>query len=76
MKSASERQKQRAERARRDIRRIGEQAPKLTESAPGTDMPDEDDAIEIWGRRIGRAIGYMIVIYLIYHLITTYMLAQ
>ena len=35
---------------------------------------DEDDAIEIWGKRIGRGLGAVMVVYLIYHLVTTYVL--
>lgn len=34
----------------------------------------EDDPIELWGKRIGRGLGAVVVVYLIYHLATTYVL--
>ena len=39
---------------------------------PGDDAPD--DPIELWGRRIGRTLGYAFALYLIWHLLSTYVL--
>ena len=33
--------------------------------------PPEDN-IELWGRRIGRTLGYAVAFYLIWHLLSTY----
>lgn len=33
-----------------------------------------DDAVEIWGRRIGRALALVVAIGLLVHLVTTYVL--
>ena len=74
MKPSHERHAEEAAKARRDIERINEQAAKLTEAGPDAGDIDPNDPIEIWGKRIGRTIGYIIVIYLIYHLVTTYAL--
>lgn len=36
--------------------------------------PAEDDEIEIWGKRIGRGLAIIVVIWLVYHLAITYVL--
>lgn len=69
-----------AEKARRDVERMGEQDEKLlgaTERPRPGDVnydpsSDPNDPIEIWGKRIGRSLGYLFAAYLIYHLLTTY----
>lgn len=39
----------------------------------GRDAAEGDD-IELWGKRIGRALAVAVVLILIYHLVTTYVL--
>ncbi|MGI9483851.1 MAG: hypothetical protein ACR2OR_16000 [Hyphomicrobiales bacterium] len=69
-----------AEKARRDVERMSEQEEKLLGPAerarPGEvnydPSTDPNDPIEIWGKRIGRSLGFIFAAYLIYHLLTTY----
>lgn len=35
---------------------------------------DPDDAIEVWGRRIGRGLGLIFALYLVVHLVRTYVI--
>jgi len=37
------------------------------------EFPPDDDPIEIWGRRIGRALAVVACLVLAYHLFTTYL---
>ena len=45
----------------------------LSENAVGTN-PEELDPIEILGKRIGRGLGIIAIIALLYHLVTTYLI--
>ena len=36
------------------------------------DPDDENDWTVVWGKRLGRTIGFGLAIYLIWHLISTY----
>lgn len=59
-------------RAKFDLKRVEQESEKIF--GAGTSDPDgnETDPIDLWGKRIGRAIGYGIVIILIWQLTTTY----
>ena len=59
-------------KARADLKRLHEQSEKLLGARNPDDGIDENDPIELWGKRIDRTIGYVVVMILIYHLTTTY----
>lgn len=57
------------------LKQVDQQSEKITWSTNTTDPGhDENDPIEIWGKRLGRIIGYVFALYLIWHLVTTYVL--
>ena len=62
------------------MRRAGQQAEKLTGGAglpaeeAGAPQEEFNDWPEKWGPRVGRALGYAFALYLIWHLLTTYVL--
>ena len=69
---SSEHHDRRTRQARRDLDRMTEQSEKLM-GAGRSDPPDPaEDRIEIWGRRIGRSLGYIIATGLIIYLLATY----
>ncbi len=68
-----DRQKSDAARAKRDLKRLEEQSEKLINPALDGDV-SPDDPIEKWGRIIGLSFGYIVVVVLLYHLITTYVI--
>ncbi len=68
-----DRQKSDVDKARRDLKRLDEQSEKLINPALDGDV-SPDDPIEKWGRIIGRGLGYIVVVVLLYHLVTTYLL--
>ena len=70
---AHDRQQSKAAKAKRDLKRLEEQSEKLINPALNQDV-NADDGIEKWGRIIGRSAGYIVLIYLVYHLVTTYVL--
>ena len=43
------------------------------DEAPGEAAPD---AVEIWARRVGRGLGYAFALYLLWHLLSTYVLPR
>ena len=56
-----------ARRAQADLRRLGEQSEKLL--ADATEAPAAaEDSVELWGRRLGRGLGYLFTLYLVWHL--------
>ncbi len=66
------------ERVARDSETIGASsmarvANRVSEHFRGADNP-EDDAIEVWGKRIGRLLALLVFAYLAYHVLTTYIL--
>ena len=69
---SSERQARRARQARRDLDRMGEQSEKLMGASHGEPRDAPEDAIELWGRRIGRSLGYVIATVLLVYLLATY----
>lgn len=62
----------RVRQAKADLKHMNEQSEKILGASSADSGPDENDPIEVLGKRIGRGIGYVIVIFLIYHLATTY----
>lgn len=67
----------RARKARDDLRRLDQQNEKIFGAAPRHDPPPEaDDAIEVWAKRSGRALGFLFAAYLIWHLISTYVIPR
>jgi hypothetical protein len=46
---------------------------RLTDHFGGADA-DPDDPIEIWGRRIGRGLGLLFALFLVVHLVRTYVI--
>ncbi len=70
-KSTEQRYRERAKQAKRELKSVLQQSEKLT----GTDYtgePEDGDRIDVLGKRIGRSIGYIIAMLLLYHLATTY----
>ncbi len=74
MTGTSDRQERKARRARADLDRMTQQSEKLLGAGSGAGASEKDDPIEIWGRRIGRTLGFAFAGYLIWHLLTTYIL--
>lgn len=68
-----DRQQSDAAKARRELQALEEQSEKLV-NPPGPEEIDPNDPAEKWGRILGRGLGYVVVIYLLYHLATTYLL--
>ena len=67
------------ERMAREMDRLGQQGEKIIGGGMFPDRgepPGEEDAIEIWGRRIGRGLGLLFALYLVWHLLTTYILTS
>ena len=63
-------------RMARALAALSEQGEKIAGGAgvPGTEEPAPQDWPEVWGRRIGRGLGYLFALYLLWHLLTTYVL--
>ena len=63
------------QRMAREMKRLDEQGEKVL---GGGGLPHEraaeTDWTEVWGRRIGRGLGYGFALYLIWHLLSTYVL--
>ena len=72
--SPADRQAHEAERARRDLDRLGQQSEKLLGAGSSDPSDPTDDPIEILGRRIGRGLGYVIGAVLVVYLLATYVL--
>ncbi len=65
-----------------EMRHTAQQGEKI---AGGAGVPDEDDDRndrepqdwpEVWGPRVGRALGYAFALYLLWHLLSTYVFRQ
>ena len=65
-------QDEQVRRAKADLTRIEQQSEKIFGATPTQSEFGPDDPIEIWGKRIGRTIGYAVALFLIWHLSTTY----
>ena len=60
-----------------EMRRTAEQGEKLTGGAGlprEADTDEPHDWPEVWGPRVGRALGYAFALYLLWHLLTTYIM--
>ena len=58
-----------------EMRRTAEQGEKITGGAgmpEGRDDRQPQDWPEVWGPRVGRALGYAFALYLLWHLLSTY----
>ena len=69
-----EKHEEQVRQAKADLKHLEQQSEKMLGAQPVNREFDENDPIEIWGKRIGRGIGYVVVAYLIYSLVTTYLL--
>ncbi|MEO1161047.1 MAG: hypothetical protein AAFW74_11425 [Pseudomonadota bacterium] len=58
-------------KAQADLKRLGEQSEKLLGTGTVSDEEPEDN-IEVWGKRIGRTVAYMLGAYLIYYFLRRY----
>lgn len=65
-----DRHEERARRARRDLERTREQSEKLFGVQAAPEDGEAEDAAALWGRRIGRALGYIAAAVLILYLIS------
>ncbi len=64
-------------RMARELRRLGEQDGKITGGAGLPDEREEEpDAVEVWARRTGRALGYLFAAWLLWHLFSTYIVPR
>ena len=59
-------------RAKSILKRIEQESEKILGAGTTGSDDDQNDAIDLWGKRIGRGIGYVIVLFLLWHLTTTY----
>ena len=73
--SPADRQAREAEKARRDLDRLGQQSEKLLGAAGSAPPEPTEDRIEILGRRSGRGLGYVIGAVLVIYLLANYVLA-
>ncbi|MGI9372492.1 MAG: hypothetical protein ACR2OJ_08345 [Hyphomicrobiales bacterium] len=63
-----------AKKAQRHFERIREQDERILGDKHSGDEDAINDPVEIWGKRIGRGLGYLFAGYLIYHLFVTYVI--
>ena len=72
-RETDDRREERSRKASGDMKRLDEQSEKLfgagSPPPPGTET---EDPIELWGRRIGRTLGYLIGAGLLVYLLATY----
>ena len=65
-------QDEQVRRAKAALKRVEEQSEKLFGAGPTQMDQKKADKIDLLGKRIGRGIGYALVIFLLWHLTTTY----
>jgi len=65
-----DRHQERARRAHRDVARTRQQSEKLFGAEEVSDEGEAEDAAALWGRRIGRGLGYIVAAILILYLIS------
>jgi len=71
MARKADRNEEAVRKAQADLKRLGEQSEKIL--GTGTVADDEpEDRIEMWGKRIGRSVAYMLGAYLIYYFLRRY----
>jgi hypothetical protein len=68
---SQDRHRQKSDAAKSDLERLQQQSEKIL-GPPPPDTAEDEDRIDVLGRRIGRAIGYLLGAYLLWHLLTTY----
>jgi len=68
---SEDRHREKSEAAKADLRRIQQQSEKIL-GPPAEEEAKDEDGIDVLGRRIGRAIGYVLGAVLLWHLLTTY----
>ena len=71
MAKEPDRNDQAARQAKADLKRLGEQSEKLLGTGTVSDQEPEDH-IELWGKRIGRSVAYLLGAYLIYYFLRRY----
>ncbi len=54
----------------------GAEAERTGDRASGSVPGEIPDAVEIWARRVGRGLGYAFALYLLWHLLSTYVLPR
>jgi len=59
-------------RAKSILKRVEQESEKFLGAGTTGSEGDKNDAIDLWGKRIGRGIGYVIVLILLWQLTTTY----
>jgi len=64
-----DRHEERAEQARRDLERMHQQEEKILGAGSPDNPGDQHDAAEIWGKRLGRGLGFAALAYLVYYLL-------
>jgi len=62
-----------ADEARRNLQRMHEQSEKLITGPRHEDADDADDPVVKLGKRIGRGIGYVVALGLLFYLLATYL---
>ena len=71
MARRADRNEKAVRKAQADLKRLGEQSEKIL--GTGTVADDEpEDRIEMWGKRIGRSVAYVLGAYLIYYFLRRY----
>ncbi len=71
MARKADRNEEAVRKAQADLKRLGEQSEKIL--GTGTVADDEpEDRIELWGKRIGRSVAYVLGAYLIYYFLRRY----
>jgi len=65
MKRKPDRNEKAVRDAHRNLERLGEQSEKLLGARTTVDSEPEDK-VELWGRRIGRGLGYALGAYLLF----------
>jgi hypothetical protein len=71
MARKADRNEEAVRKAQADLKRLGEQSEKIL--GTGTVADDEpEDRIEMWGKRIGRSVAYVLGAYLIYYFLRRY----
>jgi hypothetical protein len=71
MAQKPDRNDQTVRKAKADLKRLGEQSEKLLGTGTVSDQEPEDQ-IELWGKRIGRSVAYVLGAYLIYYFLRRY----
>jgi len=71
MARKADRNDQTVRQAQADLKRLGEQSEKILGTGTVSDQEPEDH-IELWGKRIGRSVAYVLGACLIYYFLRRY----